>query len=447
MKEDNFSRRIQILREDVARKIAAGEVIDRPFSVVRELIDNSIDAGSKNINVYIREGGMEEIRVVDDGIGMSVEDLELCYLSHATSKISNVDDIYRVKSLGFRGEALSSIATCSKLEIVSKRENDKSAHRLVVEGGKLISLEEASGKRGTVVSVSKLFFNMPARKAFLKSTSSETSMCRSSFVEKSLPFPEISFRFFIDGTMKDFLPVATLAERVALAYRQFLRPELLFSLEKAFDDMNFRIIGGEPSLARRDRRLLQVFVNGRRVNEYSLLKTIEWAYSRHVPGGYFPVCFVFIELEPSMADFNIHPAKREVRIRNINLVKNRLTVLIGDELSTRKRRPAVEGGNAGSGEEALFGGTRNILPRMAGYRPSSQGKVGGGGWKESIYISRHVEGEKNGADERDREDVAERSFTYLGQVFGVFLAVQYGEHFYLIDQHAAHERIIFDELM
>jgi DNA mismatch repair protein MutL len=207
MTADKTSRRIRILRDDVSRKIAAGEVIDRPLSIVRELLDNAIDAGASSIDVYLEGGGLTRVRVVDDGAGMGPEDLLLCWKAHATSKIETEDDLLRVTSLGFRGEALSSVAVASRLEIVSMPEaaegtRESAAHRLVVRGGDSLAFEACPGRHGTVVDVSELFFNYPARKKFLRGASSESLMSRSMFVDRALAHPSVAFRLFADGELR-----------------------------------------------------------------------------------------------------------------------------------------------------------------------------------------------------------------------------------------------------
>ena len=216
------SRRIRILREDVANRIAAGEVIDRPLSIVRELLDNAIDAGAASIDVHVEAGGLVRVRVVDDGAGMDRDDLSLCWQPHTTSKIETEDDLLRVTSLGFRGEALSSIALCSRLEVVSKVPGDWPAHRLEVRGGRQTVLETCQGRKGTVIDVSELFFNYPARKKFLRSISAESGLCRTAFLDKAIAHPLISFRLFIDGAMKMSLPAGSVVERIGLAYGELI---------------------------------------------------------------------------------------------------------------------------------------------------------------------------------------------------------------------------------
>ncbi len=212
MNKNIASGRIKILPDNVALGIAAGEVIDRPFSVVRELLDNSIDADSTNIDLYIEGGGIDRIRVVDNGQGMTKEDLQICYLPYSTSKINTMEDLDHLKTLGFRGEALSSIAACAKLEITSKI-NKKVPNKIIIHSSKILSFNESGGSEGTIIDVSDLFYSIPARKKFLKRSSAEATACKKTFLEKSIPFPNVSFRFFSDNKLKMFLPSSTLKER------------------------------------------------------------------------------------------------------------------------------------------------------------------------------------------------------------------------------------------
>ncbi|MCD6397081.1 MAG: ATP-binding protein, partial [Spirochaetaceae bacterium] len=220
------SGRIKILPDSVSLRIAAGEVIDRPFSIVRELLDNSIDAGASKIDLHIKGGGTEHIRVVDNGTGMSLEDMEICFLPYSTSKINRMEDLDSLKTMGFRGEALSSIAACSKLEVISKIESN-SPNKLIVHSSSLVSLNRAAGSEGTVIDVSDLFYSIPARKKFLKKPSAEATACKKTLIEKALPFPDISFRFYSDNKLKIFLPAATLKERLLSAYPNIFNTQLI----------------------------------------------------------------------------------------------------------------------------------------------------------------------------------------------------------------------------
>ena len=238
MDNKNTARRIKVLRASEARKIAAGEVIDRPLSLVRELLDNSIDSAASSIELYIERGGIDSVRVVDNGSGMSREDVSICFLSHATSKIDTVDDLNRITSLGFRGEALSSIAACSRLSVTSS--NGIEGTKVTVRGGEIAVTENAPLNRGTIVEARDIFFNIPARKKFLKTTAAEAAACKTTFIEKALPFPEITFRFFSDNDLKLFLPASDLKERVSLAYQNLVEKSFLHEIQDDFGSFSIK---------------------------------------------------------------------------------------------------------------------------------------------------------------------------------------------------------------
>jgi len=425
------SRRIRILRDEVSRKIAAGEVIDRPFSIVRELLDNAIDAGASAIEVSIEAGGLARVRVVDDGAGMAREDLALCWRPHATSKIESENDLLRVSSLGFRGEALSSIAVCSRLSITSSTTPDEPALRTEVLGGSLLGIQEGPGKKGTVVDVAELFYNFPARRKFLRSVSAESALCRSVFLDRAVAHPGISFRLFADGGLKISLPAASLLERIALAYGQKLDAPLLAESAAEGSGFRIRIVAGRPELRRRDRKLIQVFVNRRRVAEFSLMQAVEYGFSGYVPGGWYPVAFVFVEIDPGLIDFNIHPAKKEVRFRNLadvhaGVVKAVRAALPEAGVSRAESSPSSPAARFDFPAET-GGGRASAAPRAPGWPgqtfPSAPPPEGS--WKAAAPGS---------------------EIRYLGQVFGVFLVFELPRKLVILDQHAAHERIIFERL-
>lgn len=408
-------RRIRILRDEVSRKIAAGEVIDRPFSIVRELLDNAIDAGSLAIDVYLEAGGLSRVRIVDDGAGMPPDDLALCWQPHATSKIETEDDLLRVSSLGFRGEALSSIAVCSRLEVVSCPGGNEPAHRLEVRGGRQVSMEVCQGRKGTAVDVTELFYNYPARKKFLRSVSAESGLCRSTFIDRAVAHPGIAFRLYVENELKLSLPVAESIDRIGLAYGQLLDPRMLGNARVEGDRFSVKIVAGRPDLRRRDRKLLQCFVNGRRVSEFSLMQAVEYGYAGHMPGGWHPIAFVFVDIDPGLIDFNIHPAKKEVRFRNLpevhKVVVEAARILLAPEPGLPAAAPA-----------------RSLYPAT----PPARGEQG--------YPL--PEPREAALAPAPRED----GIRFLGQVFGVFLVFELPGRLLVLDQHAAHERIIFERL-
>ena len=341
----NKSPKIRLLQDQVARRIAAGEVIERPYSVIRELLDNAVDSAADAIRLDIDNGGLSSIRCSDNGIGMGMEDLKLCCLPHATSKITEVEDLSSLTTMGFRGEALASLAACSRLDILSRPKKASTAARLKVTGGKIISFGEDRGGEGTVVSVEDLFFSLPARKKFLKSPGSEGTLCRNAFLEKALPFPKIGFRYFSDGTMKTVLPPGNLKDRIIHAYPRTLEANLIHLWQGQKEDLKYFLVASGPSLYRRDRRYVHIYVNRRRVNEYALIQAVEYAFREILPGGCFPYAFVFLTVPPSSVDFNIHPAKKEVRFRDlpgihkllVEAIRENLDVLTGQRITVPQK--------------------------------------------------------------------------------------------------------------
>jgi DNA mismatch repair protein MutL len=442
MTSEPTSRRIHVLRDSDARKIAAGEVIDRPLSVVRELLDNAIDAGATEITVHIEGGGIRRIRVTDNGVGMVSEDLEICILPHATSKIEKTEDIYTVGTLGFRGEALSSIATCSKLEIISYTGDPTTkGSRLVVHAGKVVDNGDASTSAGTIVDVGDLFYSLPGRRKFLKRISSETQRCRQAFLEKALPFPEIAFRLFVDGDLKLFLPPQSMLERVTAIYENTISPSYWDHIKDESDGVTLEAVLTSPDYSRRDRRFLQVYVNHRRIQEYALLQAISYGYSEHLPGGSYPAVCLSINLDPALVDFNIHPAKREVRFRNLSVVHHAVVTLIRSHLAGYKIHV----------EDALTDRQTSLVGETGPeYTASShlprQGFMGGAEPRKGIDLSRARE-HLTTVDEPDVVANTEPMPMYHGQVFGLFLLAELDGKLYIVDQHAAHERIIYEELI
>ena len=470
---------MRVLGEPVARKIAAGEVIDRPYAAVRELLDNAVDAGARNITLSLTGGGIDEIRVTDDGSGMTRDDLEVCWLPHATSKIETVDDLERVRTLGFRGEALSSMAACSRLEIVSVRGG--SAMRLSVNGGKQIELASHRGAPGTTVSVRDLFFNMPARRRFLKSGRTEGTLCRRIFMEKAAAHPELSFRLFSEGVMKLFLPAGGSSGRIAASWPRLSPPAGWLETTAAGDGFTLTAVHARPEVSRKDRQYIQIYANRRRIEEFALMQAVQHAYDPWMPGGAFPVAFIFVEIDPMLVDFNIHPAKKEARFRDLPAVRHRLIEAIKDRLTGESYRVRAAGDEAGQG--VLITGKDAGRPEMPGpgqqpgfgvpehhdsRRPPAAAYGSASGYGGSTASERRIFRQKPDAGEREAfAEAAARireggpsakrlerhvpirpvdgaGFRYLGQVMGVFLVAESSGSLFIVDQHAAHERILYE---
>ena len=313
--------KIQILPEEVARKIAAGEVIERPASVVKELIENALDAQASKIEVQIEKGGLSLIQVRDDGCGLEPEDLEVCYLPHATSKIRSVSDLMRIETLGFRGEALASIAAVSKLTIVSRPKEALWGAKLEVAFGKLKGLREAGAQKGTLVQVEDLFANVPARRAFLKSVRVETARVVEMIKLLALGAPKANFSLLIDGR-RHFVYQASQGRRGLLAELSRLPEKEL--IEECFDSGLYQIelIISPPALKFSATRHIYFLVNGRVIKDRLLMSAFLQGASVAFPKGQYPAAVLALTLPPELVDVNVHPAKWEVRFREEKEVFN-----------------------------------------------------------------------------------------------------------------------------
>jgi len=304
---------IRILEDGVINKIAAGEVVERPASVVKELVENAIDAGATEIRVDLRGGGATLIRVIDDGRGMGRADATLCIERHATSKIRSDEDIFRVVTLGFRGEALPSISAVSRFELSTRRAGDDTGTRVVMEGGRLLTVEDAGGPPGTDIQIRTLFFNVPARRKFLRRPSTELSHCLEAVVRQALPRPDLDIEVTHDG--KTVIRAPAVEERADRA-GALLGPhgDALVPAAAEFDDLAVRALISPVGVHRGSAQgSIYLYVNGRYVNDPVLRKIIREAYRGIVPKGRHPTVILELTIPPDQVDVNVHPAKTEVR--------------------------------------------------------------------------------------------------------------------------------------
>lgn len=469
---------IRVLDDQVADRIAAGEVIERPFSIVRELIDNALDAGADEVAVELHSGGLGQIAVRDNGHGIARADLDLVALRHATSKISDEQDLQRVTTLGFRGEALASIAACARLEVVSRPRAAAGAARLFADSrGRRIT--GAAAAPGTRIEVTRLFADLPARRRFLRRPGTETTLCRRVLMEKALAHPQVTFRLSVDGSPDTVLAATDLRQRVAEVLGSRVAPGDLLHARRRFADFQVTLVGARPELARRDRSRLMVFVNRRRIQEYGLAQAVEYGYGAVLPGARHPVACLFVEIAAHLVDFNVHPAKREARFRNLAPL-HQAVVRVVQEAASRSglRSPMAAPPPVPPRALPFSGRNQHAAPGATGARPPAVAEpatpyssaAGARRAGRPLPVAAHDPGPyPAGAPSPPAPALPltspggaltpgpaapgatavpdlRKGFRYIGQSLGMFLLVEIERTLYFVDQHAAHERVLYEQL-
>lgn len=531
MAEQEIQRRaVHILSADVARKIAAGEVVDRPAALVRELVDNAIDAEARTIEVQLEGGGARRTEVIDDGIGMTREDLALCWLPHATSKVESLEDLLAAETLGFRGEALAAITAVARVEILTSTDGREAWQLAVGPGGFDRAAEtaeryiqQARRVRGTTVRVLGLFDTVPARKKFLKRDGAEALLCRQVFIDKAMAFPDRTFRLVQEGDLKLFLPpVASYRERFIQTQCTEEEKPFVYEVFARGEGFSVSMVIGGPELYRRDRRQQFIFANGRRIQDFGLLQALEYGLQGAFPNRTHPLGALFITIDPALADFNIHPAKREVRFKDPGaihgtiskslrqfmhnlLVRGSSLAYSGQDLEKAASASSFDSADgfaseassaAADGFATGLGDGDRIQPELGG-SGFSRAATGASSVAEATGTSRAA---ATGAASESRDNYGSLNFpakplessrlameallesppayrelprqagaagakliqaaeparaaepapsqgaVFLGRLFGLFLIAESKERLYIIDQHAAHERILYNRL-
>jgi DNA mismatch repair protein MutL len=455
---------IRLLPETVASQVAAGEVVERPASVVKELVENSIDAGARKIDVMIRRGGISLVRVIDDGCGMDRDDALLSLERHATSKIRSAADLQAVATLGFRGEALPSIASVSRFRLTSREAHAIAGTEIIVNGGKLEIVRDGGEAPGTQVEVRALFYNIPARRKFLRSENTESRNIEHQIQLQAIGHSQIAFSLVRDDRMLFQLPAAaTLIDRI----RDLYGAELLERLVEVngTSSRTIRIGGfiGQAGLSRQSRAQQIVFVNGRAIESSFITAAIREGYHTALMKGQYPVMFLFLELDPEAVDVNVHPSKREVRFRDLIGVREAIVRCIQQTLEggraawQEKFRATAVAPTDVSGKAApdlrLRPDVSNPeelhreLPAVAGVVDPGWAPIPDTvGQALRLPASRVDSPSDPPALQRPDSKAAQQEFQIIGVLSKLYVLMENADGLVLVDQHAAHERILFEEL-
>ena len=488
--------KIHVLGTDTVNQIAAGEVIERPSSIVKELVENAIDAHASQVTVEIRGGGIEYLRVSDNGDGIAEDDLKNAFLPHATSKIRSLSDLESIMSFGFRGEALSSIAAVSDVELITKTKEDFFSHRILVKGGEIGKVEEVAGVDGSTFIIRNLFYNVPARKKFLYSESTESNRVEDIVEKLALANHQVSFHFIRDGkTRFQSLGSSRIQDIVYSIYGKEQSKESL-PLEGAYypssitgmPTVHIRGLLGRPNVTRANRQFELFFVNGRYVHDALLSRALEDAYKPFLMQHKFPFAILFLDITPSLMDVNVHPQKLEVRFQNreqiyqavfnavnvalshANLIdQNPLSPFLQDEKAEKKIGIPKREGNRE--EESVVPLTEPSLRKLSEERRTVYSEFDLTKSLEKHSLSEEQQslaepGVPFDAPKTEKQtewssipkqeslfsapflsEEARKSHRIIGEIFRTYWLIEYAESLYIMDQHAAHEKVNFERMM
>ncbi len=472
------------LSPHVANLIAAGEVVERPASVVKELLENAVDAGASQVTLEIRDGGMTFLRVTDNGCGMSPEDARTAFLRHATSKLRTAEDLAAIVTMGFRGEALAAVASVSRIDLLTKTAGAISGTSLTLEAGNIIEESEAGCPDGTTIIVRDLFFNTPARMKFMKSDTVEGSKVAAAVQLQALAHPEVAFRFLKDG--KEVLSTPGTGSLEAAVYCVYGRDQgKMVSLESKWDSFTLTGFVSKPTDARPSRALQTFFVNGRPVKSRLLIAALEEAYRNQIMTGKFPACVLHLTVPANAVDVNVHPAKTEVKFLNEKAVFDCIHYGVLGALNKAPDRPqvqfkqtpppvspAVQKPSAPAPKQESFFRTMTTQEYKAfssavkdAPKPSALAAAATAAAVEQTALppvrqqvilptatAKPAPTPTPAPQPEEPEQVAiptmptDIPWRYVGELYNSYIIIEQGEEAYLIDKHAAHERILFEKL-
>ena len=440
---DTIKRSIKILNSEVASQIAAGEVIERPVSVVKELIENAIDANANQISITVEDAGKKTIEILDNGIGIAFDELDLAVTRHATSKLRTAEELFNIVTLGFRGEALASIASISQFELISRAQNEEIGGKILVDSGKIIEKNRVGAPVGTSIIVRNLFYSVPARLKFLKTNSTENRRISALVVRFAMAYPEIKFKLEID--QRKILQTSGNGD-----HRELLAH--LYGLEIAKKMLEVRLVEGNYeikgfispiAITRSNRKEITFFVNGRWVNDVSLSTALLRAYHTMIMVGRYPIATLFLNMPPEDLDVNVHPTKAEIRFRDPNYCFSLVQRATRRALITYSSYPDVSA--------KMWQMNTNVDQSLTGQELIEWS--GGNNHEVSILNNAEPETANAVSNSVSNEFINPRSkpgfplLRLIGQVGATYLVSEGPDGLYLIDQHAAHERILFEKLM
>lgn len=479
--EIHENKRIIELPKNVADKIAAGEVVDRPVSIVKELIENAIDAEASSIVVEIRNGGKSYLRVTDNGSGIEKQDIELAFKRHATSKIKSATDLDHINSLGFRGEALASIAAVSRVELITKTEKEKSGIRIRMEGGELLEKEDTGCPEGTTIIIEDLFFNTPARLKFMKPDATESTLVIDFVSKMTLAYPRIKIRLINNGNILfSTAGKGDIYSNILTIYSKEIGDKLIH-LQEESEGLVLEAYISAPNNSKTNRKSQVFFVNGRYINSKVMENAVTEAYLEKLFEGRYPIAFLFLQVDPEKLDVNIHPNKKEVRFDDEKRIKDFIRGCIRNGLQTGEAIPEFKENNIFKSNHLNLGrkeiSTSPETLRLNEIGGKSQAKHNMGeqvdinkllfeqrknerensqsvGETEEEYPSDNkphsdINMEENSASERSsgKDPFEWEELSVTGSIFGTYITAVDENSLYLIDQHAAHERIFYEQLM
>lgn len=466
---------IVLLDEYTINKIAAGEVVDRPASIVKELVENSIDAGATQISVEIKNGGIKYLKVTDNGVGIKKDDVQLAFERHATSKIRKEEDILNITSMGFRGEALASVAGIAKVTLMTKNKGEDIGTKYVIEGGNEVTFEDIGWNQGTTIIVENVFYNVPARYKFLKKDYTEAGYIEDAMTRLALVHPEISFKYINNG--KNIITTLGDGNISTVVYNIFGKDAMqnLVPVNYQYEGRKVTGVIGNPNLSRSTRQNEFTYINSRFVKDKIMSKAIEDAFDQTLSIGKFPFAIIDVKLNPSEVDVNVHPAKLEVKFQDENVIYSAIYHAVKNAVKSYEesispfRECAVDSYKEGLSayENAVkineIGVAKedtqaNIVETVHNGEPKTplnlysveelkeKDSYSVNEYKTGIHMQKEIS--EISIKQEELEEVKQSKITYkfVGNVFNTYIIIEINERMYIIDQHAAHERLLYERI-